>query len=89
MNTNEVSKCVESGTKLRNMKMENRTISTNKHKVSVSIPSSHELNRKLSLSIVKKKAIKYDNLITSLTRTNYDGSGIGNRLFGTVAAMVP
>ena len=89
MNTNEVIECVESGTKLRNMKIENRTISTNKHKVSLSIPSSHELNLKSSLSMVKKKAIKYDNLITSLTRNTYLGSGIGNRLFGTAATMVP
>ena len=69
--------------------MENRIISSQKQKVTVSIPVTHELKFEPGVSMMKSKTPKYDTLINFLSRDHYGGSEIGDRLFRTAVSMVP
>ena len=69
--------------------MENRRISSQQQKVTVSIPITHKLKFKPDVSMMKSKAARYDTLINSFSRGCYGDSDIGYRLFGTDVSMVP
>ena len=56
----------------------------------MSIPLTHQIIHQTKLATVLAKAEKYDALWNSLTQKRYQGRrNMGNRLFGTAAAMVP
>ena len=52
--------------KKRKLRMEKRIISSNKYKVSVAIPVTHELKYKPDISMMKRKVETYGCLIESL-----------------------
>ena len=68
--------------------METRIISNQNQMVTVSIPITYELKFKPDISMMKSKAVKYDMLINSFSRSHYGGSEIVDRLFGTATSMV-
>ena len=73
----------------RKFKTVEKTISSQKQQFTVSIPITHELKYKPDVSMLKSKAVKYDNLMGSISRKRYGGTTLGNSMFGLAASMVP
>ena len=55
----------------------------------MSLLYTHAIVYKPDLSLLKTKAAKYDSLIKSLSRDEYAGGNIGNRLSSTAESLVP
>ena len=72
-----------------NIRMQDKIISSRKQKITVSLPYTHTIVYKPDLSLLKTKAAKYDSLIKSLSRDEYAGGNIGNRLSSTAESLVP
>ena len=74
--------------KKRKLCLVETSVRSQKVDVNVSVPWTHQIIHRTKLAAVLAKAEKYDALCSSLTRKCYQGSKLGNRLFGTAAAMV-
>ena len=67
----------------------NQMASSQKQKVTTSVPIVHDIKFKTDVLAITSKAALYDKLMTSLFQKCYTGSNVVNKLFETSTSMIP